>query len=186
MTAEARLGKDAQHRPVVRHHLGNEARDSLLGGAQRQLLEQPRADAAPLIAIGDSERDLGCRPVAQAHIAGESDDPLTVSGGYCANQRPTLDPVGIEVGRDQPSVDCRMTVKSAIETLVGKLGEEADESIDVACRRGAQAQGAAVAQDDVDTFTVDWSALRLLQGRDHQPADLSWGRAKMTSTVRFS
>ena len=122
---------------------------------------------------GDPEADVADQLGEDAARAEGDEGPLTVSGGYCANQRPTLDPVGIEVGRDQPSVDCRMTVKSAIETLVGELGEEADESIDVACRRGAQAQGAAVAQDDVDTFTVDWSALRLLQGRDHQPADLS-------------
>ena len=77
---EAGLREDAQHRLVVRDDLGDEARDSLLGGTLRQLLEQTRANPAPLVAVGDCEGDLGYFAFAKTHVTGQGDDSLTIVG----------------------------------------------------------------------------------------------------------
>ena len=64
VTLEARVLDDSQHPCVVGHHLGDEALDPDRRRTLRQLLEHPRADAAPLVVVGDRERrlrDLGSR-----------------------------------------------------------------------------------------------------------------------------
>ena len=97
---ETGLGEDTQHGPIAGDHLGDETLDSLLGGARRQLLEQSRADAAPLVVVGDGEGDLGRLALAQAHVTGQRHDPLTVVGSNRAEKRPTLRPFGVEIRRD--------------------------------------------------------------------------------------
>ena len=64
MTAEAGCLEDVQHRLVLGHHLGDEALDSDLGRARRELLQEPRADASPLVGVGNRERSFGGRRVA--------------------------------------------------------------------------------------------------------------------------
>ena len=61
---EAGCLEDVQHRLVLGHHLGDEALDSDLGRACRELLQEPRADASPLVAVGNRERSFGGRWVA--------------------------------------------------------------------------------------------------------------------------
>ena len=56
---EARVGKDAEHRSVVRHHLGDELLDPCSGGGLREPLEHARSDAAALVVVGHGECDLG-------------------------------------------------------------------------------------------------------------------------------
>ena len=56
---EAGVGEEAQHRPVFRDHLSDEARDAVLRGTSCQLLEQTGADSTTLVAVGDCEGDLG-------------------------------------------------------------------------------------------------------------------------------
>jgi hypothetical protein len=73
---EAGAGEDAQHRPVVRQHLGDEAGHAGAGRAVRQLLEQARADPAALLLVGDHEGDLGRARIAQAHVVRDAHDPV--------------------------------------------------------------------------------------------------------------
>ena len=54
-----------------------------------QVLEQQRADAAPLVLVGDRERDLGAaaaRPVA-TRVAADADDPLVAACRERRDQR---------------------------------------------------------------------------------------------------
>ena len=53
--AEAGSLEDVQHRLVLRHHLGHEALDANLCRARSELLQEPRADASPLMGVGDGE-----------------------------------------------------------------------------------------------------------------------------------
>jgi len=146
---EAGVREEAKHRPVLRDHLGDEARDALLRGTSRQLLEQTGADSATLGAVGHCEGDLGYFTLTEAHVAGQSDDALAVAGSDRAKQRPPLHPVGLESRRDEPSVDRRMPVEAQIQALLGELGEEAEESLRVASCRRTQPQRAAPTQDDI-------------------------------------
>ena len=59
--ARSRRLEDAEHAAVVGHHLRDEALDPVAAGALGELLEQPRADPAPLIVVGDGEGGLGAR-----------------------------------------------------------------------------------------------------------------------------
>ena len=112
-----------------------------------QLLEQTSPDPAPLVVVGDGERDLGGVAVAQPDVARERDDAIVRDrGDECTSFRP----VGVERGFHQPRVDARMTVEAQVEALVRELGEEPDERRGVGAGRLAEAQRAAVAQDHVD------------------------------------
>jgi hypothetical protein len=61
---EAGAREDVEHCTVLREHLGDEALDANLCCAQREPLQQPRADAAPLQLVCDCERRLRCGRVA--------------------------------------------------------------------------------------------------------------------------
>ncbi len=94
--------KTASCRLVLGEHLGDEAPDPGLARAGGELLEQPRADAAAVLLVGDGEGDLGGLGVAQAHVARERDDPLrAVLVGQRADERAPLDPVRVEAGLDE-------------------------------------------------------------------------------------
>ena len=99
--AEARVLEDPHHRRVVGHHLGDEALDPDRGRALRELLEHARADAAPLLVVGDRERDLRGRRVAEPRIARQRDDVLTVAAGERPDERASLDPVRLEERLDE-------------------------------------------------------------------------------------
>ena len=61
---EAGALEDAEHRPVLRHHLRDEALDPLLGRERREPLEQSRPDSPALQLVGDRESRLGGALVA--------------------------------------------------------------------------------------------------------------------------
>ena len=146
---EARALEDAQHRAVVGQHLREEAADPHLAGLLRELLEQPRADALALQLVGDRERDLGARRVAQPHVAAERDDPLARRVGDRARQRAALEPVGIQHRLDEPRRRLREAVEAQVAALVGEVLEERDHARLVVVRGRAQAHRGAVAQYDV-------------------------------------
>ena len=99
---EACRFEDAEHRAVLRQHVGDEALDPDLGRARRELLEQPGADAAALVLVGDRERRLGELAVAQSDIVGDGDEPLAFIVDERADQHPTLLPVRVDEGLDEP------------------------------------------------------------------------------------
>ena len=71
---------------------------------ERELLEQARADPAALLLVGDGERDLGGRGVAQARVARERDDRArAVRPRERADERAALGPVGVEERLDEPA-----------------------------------------------------------------------------------
>ena len=62
---EARVPEDREHRAVLGQHLGDEALDPGRRARAGELLEQPRADPAPLMLVRDRERHLGA-PLGRA------------------------------------------------------------------------------------------------------------------------
>ena len=50
--------KDGEHLLIVGEHVRTEARNAMLWRVRRQVLEQQTADAASLVCVDDSERDL--------------------------------------------------------------------------------------------------------------------------------
>ena len=71
----AGVAEDAEHAPVLRQHLGDEAVDAVLAGGGGEVLEQHRAEPAALVGVGDDEGDLGRRPVrVDPVVAADGDD----------------------------------------------------------------------------------------------------------------
>ncbi len=52
--------EDLEHRAVLGEHLGGELPQARLPSGRGEVLEEDRADPAPLVGVGDVERDL-CR-----------------------------------------------------------------------------------------------------------------------------
>src|SRR5262249_40956607 len=105
---EAGVGEHAGGVRIAGADDGHEFGDAGGPGANRELLEQPRPDAAPLLAVGDDERDLRRVSAVEALVVGESDDlALEV-----ADQRPVREPVGIQVGLDEALLDTANPVEA--------------------------------------------------------------------------
>ena len=68
--------EDVEHLVVVAEDIGAELRDAALARDAQQMLEQQRADAAPLVLIGDRERHLGGRVLIVRDVASHADDPF--------------------------------------------------------------------------------------------------------------
>ena len=103
---EAGALEDAEHRLVLGQHLGDEALDPDARRARGELLEQPRADPASLLGVGDGEGRLGDGRVAQPDVVADRDDALAVLVGERAEQRAALGPVGIEQRLDELRPRC--------------------------------------------------------------------------------
>ena len=139
---EADVREDDEHVAVLGEHVGDEARDPELAGAERELLEQARADAAALLLVGHGERDLGRGRVAQARVARERDDALGLAvAGERADEGAALDQSGVEVRLDEAVVDRLQAVEAQVEAAVGEAREEVDEARPR--RRRAERAGAA-------------------------------------------
>ena len=142
--------EDGEHAGVLGQHLGDEARDPGLARAERELLEQARADPAALLGVGDGERDLGGRGVAQARVARERHDRRRAVGPReRADERAALVPVRIEERLDEAGLHAAGAVEAQVVAAVGEPREELDERVGVVGRRRAQSQRAAVLQDHV-------------------------------------
>ena len=143
--AEAGVLEHPEHRVVVADHLGDEALDANRSRAPGELLEHARPDPAPLLVVGDGERDLGDIGVTEARVACESDDPVLER----PDERAPLDPVGIDERLDEGRANGGRAVESQVEAPLRERVEEADERIDVGRVRRAEPQRSAVAQDHV-------------------------------------
>ena len=124
--------EDAEHRPVLRQHVGDEALDPDLGRALRELLEQPGADAAALVLVGDGERRLGELAVAQADVVGDGDDPLALLVDQRAQEHPALLPVRLDERLDEPRAELREAVEAQIEAPLRQRAEEGQQGVGVA------------------------------------------------------
>ena len=82
-------------------HLGDEALDPDRRCAGGEPLQQPRADPSPLLVVGDRERRLRQRRVAQAHVVADRDDPLAVLVRERAEKGAALGPVRLEQRLDE-------------------------------------------------------------------------------------
>ena len=147
---EADVLEDLEHRAVVGHDLGDEALDPDPRGAGRELLEQAGADAAALPGVGDGEGRFGERRVAQADVVREGDDLLLAVVGERAEEGAALVPVRLEHGSTSCGRTYRQAVEAEVEAPLREAAEEGEQLVRVLAPRRAQAQGAAVAEDDVD------------------------------------
>ena len=174
--AEPCILEHAHHGRVLAHHLCDEALDPHGGRALGQLLEHPRADAAPLLIVGDGERHLRRRRVAQPRVARERDDVLTVAACECPDEGALRDPVGLEERLDERLPHGGRTVEPEVEAPLRERAEEPEERTGVLAPGRPQPQRAAVAQDDVDESVLSDSGLpgacgvrSLVRQRFHSP-----------------
>ena len=144
---------------VPRCHLGDEALDAGCGRAGGQLLQQARADAMALKLVGDDEGRLRERGIAPADVVAERDDALSAAVvGKRPDQRAAFGPVRVEHRLDELLVHAAHAVEAQVESPVGEPGEECEEGVGVGRGRRAQAQGGAVAEDDVNRILRDSSS----------------------------
>jgi hypothetical protein len=175
---EARVGEDAQHGPVRGHDLGDERVDADVRRPGCQLLEQARRDPAPLVLVGNRERDLRATGIAQPREARERDDPF----GERPHEKALLDPVGLEERHDETPVDRPRTVETEVEALLRKAGEEVDHRVGVVLNRWPQPQRAAVPQDHVDGVGRRPDGVQVL---DHVANGVgsSWSKSSWSTAV---
>ena len=138
--------EDAEHRPVLRQHFGDEALDARLGSPQRKLLEQARADSPTLVLVRNGEGRLRGALVAQPHVLGDRDDAAV----ELADQDAALLPVRLEEVPDETVVDAADPVEAHVEAPFRKAGQERGEGARVFLCRRPQPEGRAVAENHVD------------------------------------
>ena len=149
---EADRLEDAEHLPVVGHHLGEEPLDALGGCPSRKLLEQTGPDAATLERVGDGECDFGQRRIAQADVVGESHHVLSGVVPDRGQQRSVLFPIGIQDALEDTVVDVPNPVETEVQAALREPSKEREQRLDVLALRRTQAKSGAVPQDDVDGF----------------------------------
>ena len=146
---EPRVRHDAQHPVVALEDLEHDALDPARSRADRQLLEQPRAHADPLQLVGDGERHLRRRHVAQAVIRRQPDDAFTAVVCERSDQGAPIDAVRVEVAGDEVGPRPDRGVVASRQALGRERDEERHERRSICLRRSSQAQRAAVAEDHV-------------------------------------
>ena len=119
------------------------------GGALRELLDHPRADALALEVVGDRERGLGQVGVAKAHVVADRDDPLVVGVAHDPDERPASGKVRLDEGSREPVVRVGEPVEAQEAASHGEPGEERHDRRNVGLAGRAQPHGAAVAQDHI-------------------------------------
>ena len=148
---EACVTEDAEHRVVVVQHLGHELLDPGPGRPGRELLEQARADPAPLELVADGERDLGGARVAQ---------PDPVRDGHDAaverpEQRAALLPVRLEHRLDELRSERGEAVEAEVAAVLRQVGEELEQRVGILRGGRSQPERRAVAEDDVGRVDLD-------------------------------
>ena len=137
---------------------GDEALDPDLGRARRELLEQPGADAAALMLVGDGEGRLGELGVAQADVVRDGDDSLAVLVDERAQEHATLLPVRLDERLDEPRAQLREAVVAQVEAPLRQRAEEGQQGVGIVAAGRAKPQRAAVAEDDVGVLRRDHHA----------------------------
>ena len=181
---EASFGEDTQHGRVLGQDLGDEALDAGLAREPGEPLEHARADPAALKLIGDDERDLRPRGIAQPSIDGESHHAL--AAGDFPTAADLVDTTGVRVetvAADATRPDATELVLAAVRDRFG--------GVDIAVLNA----GGPPPVDPVATTPEGWrEALQLLlltpvgvaTGLLPGMRDRGWGRiaAVLSSGVR--
>ena len=143
---EADRLEDAEHLTVVRQNDRDEPLDPEPAGECRELLEQARADAAPLVLVRHREGDLRGRRIAQAHEVRDGDD-LVVDR---ADERTGLLPVDARQRLDETLVDRREAVEAPVQAPLRETAEKLEQRLVVGRPRRPEPKRGAVTQDDVE------------------------------------
>ncbi|MNW54971.1 hypothetical protein D3C74_326020 [compost metagenome] len=145
------LPEDREHLAVLRQHLGAEPPHPALPRRDREVLEQHRAQSAPLLGIGDVEGDLG---LVRRHLveARDADDVLARILSHALDRDQGHALVVVD-DREAREVTVREPLDVREEAQVGRaLGlphVEALEGRGVGRADGAHVRRAAVAQHHV-------------------------------------
>ena len=151
----------AASRALSRHHLGDEALDAGRGRALGELLEQARPDAAPLELVGDRERDLGARGVAQPRRSSPARRSApSPSADSVPTSAPRLVPVGIDERLDERRARAWGSRGSGGRGSAPRARRRTRRSASTSAACGeTQPQRAAVAEDDVrEAVDGEWGS----------------------------
>ena len=159
--------EDREHGVVLAEHVGLELLDVVGAGDLRQMLEQHRADAAPLMRVGDRERNLGAPRLAghgvEEGVAADADDLLVGAVAQRRHQRHAI--AEVELGELAQLVvgQARLHPEEAeIDRARAQPAEVIEQAGLVVGPNGAHVDRAAVAQDPVDGKRCGVSAHRSL------------------------
>ena len=136
---EAGVVEHAQHRAVLRQHVGDELFDSDGGRVRGEPLEQARPDAAPVQVVGDGERDLGARRIVQADVRRERDRPQRPSPRRARRGASRACASRSRVRRPPSGDRSRRAVEAEVAALGGERLEELDQRLVVRLRSGRAA-----------------------------------------------
>src|SRR5918995_3469333 len=138
--------EDPEHLPIVREHLRHEALDAERACAGRELLEQPRADAAALVVVGHGERHLRGLRVTKPREVRDGHDAVVDAADECTRL------ARIRAGErlDQAWAELRVPVKPSVEALLREIAEEVEQGGRVVRTGRTQAQGPSVPKNDVE------------------------------------
>ena len=180
--------EERQHGAVVRQHLGEEPLDPDRGGSLRELLEQARADPAPLIGVRNGERGLGDGRIAKAHVVRDGDDASLVVG---ARERAEQRPRSTQSGSSRDSTSCGRRFGKPwkrMPRLSRETPEERQEGLGVRGGRRPQPRGSPVSENDVDGIGCDAHGCIFAAagaGRTSRPAPAAGSKLGAASRLCF-
>ena len=143
--------EDVEHLVVVAEDIGAELRDAALARDAQQMLEQHRADAAPLVFIGDRERHLGGRVLVVRDVSADSDDPLRSTLAQGGDEGDVVHEIRagevVQIALAQPPLHAH---ESEADRALAEAVEVLDQSLAIIRADGAHMDRSAVAQDLFD------------------------------------
>ena len=143
---EAAAEEDVEHALVLRQHLGLELDDAVRPRDLGELFQQLRADAAAVVLVGDRERALRRgRSARKCKIVRNGDDLLA----DLTDHAEVVDVVDVDRRIAQRLLGRAEVEEARVEALGREAAEHPLQPLGVVRPDGADAQGPAVAQDDV-------------------------------------
>jgi hypothetical protein len=124
---EAGVGEHGQSARVRGEDGGDESGDPVGASGVGELLEEPRADPAPLLAVGDGKGHLGGIRAGKPRVARHGDDAIVAGHVQPGRESATLDPVGIEQAVGEAPVDGSKAVEAQEAALVRQGREEGEQ-----------------------------------------------------------
>ncbi len=143
---EPGAAEDGEHPAVLRQHVGDEALHPALAGRRLHVLEQQRAEPAPLVGVLDDDRDLGVVGARVAGVAAHAHDLV-------AQDRDDRGALVVVHGREALDVARRQRAdhgeEPVVDALRGQAPVERAQPLGVGGRDGTDVHRAAVGQHDV-------------------------------------
>ena len=141
----AGLLEHPQHLVVGGQDVGHEPRDASLPGRRRDVLEEDRADAAPLVGVLDVERHLG-GVLVEPLVADDADHLVADRRDECHAVVVVDDREALDVALGQLAVEGE---EAEVDGLVRQPGVEALQPVGVVGPDRPQVGGPPVAEHDV-------------------------------------